>query len=124
MRWLCNENNPRALVEALIAAGHDAQWVRTTSPGATDEAVLACAARESRTLLTCDKDFGELAARSPSPPSSGIVLLRVALYPVDRTAPAIAMMLSARTDWADHFSVSEPARIRMRRLPRAEQPAP
>ena len=67
MRFLADENCPRAAVAALEVAGHDVAWVRLAAPGA-DADVLAAAARKGRVLLTFDKDFGELAARSALPP--------------------------------------------------------
>jgi Domain of unknown function (DUF5615) len=41
MRFLANENFPGAAVAALVAAGHDVVWIRTTAPGSTDREVLA-----------------------------------------------------------------------------------
>ena len=61
MRFLANENFPGTAVAALIAAGHDVVWVRNAAPGMSDPDVLAWAIRDERTLLTFDKDFGELA---------------------------------------------------------------
>jgi predicted nuclease of predicted toxin-antitoxin system len=61
MRFLANENFPGTAVTALIAAGHDVMWVRNAAPGMSDPDVLAWAARDERTILTFDKDFGELA---------------------------------------------------------------
>ncbi|MCZ7562896.1 MAG: DUF5615 family PIN-like protein [Burkholderiales bacterium] len=46
---------------ALAAAGHDAIWTGDWTPDPGDEAILEFAQRESRILITLDKDFGELA---------------------------------------------------------------
>jgi hypothetical protein len=62
MRFLANENFPRAAVLALRNSGLDVEWVRTTSPGASDRFVLDWAVRERRILLTFDKDFGEFGS--------------------------------------------------------------
>ena len=114
MRFLANENVPAAAVSALAAAGHDVAWVRTARPGAADADVLAWAAREERILLTFDKDFGELARAARLPATSGVVLLRIPMpWPGD-TGQRIADLITARTDWAGHFSVIEPGRVRMR----------
>ncbi len=116
MRFLANENFPGAAVEALRADGHDVIWVRTAAPGSKDADILAWAVREERTLLTFDKDFGELAWRATLPASCGIVLFRISMP----TAPDAGAMLAARVaeryDWAGHFAVIEPGRIRMRKL--------
>ena len=115
MRFLANENFPAAAVAALGAAGHDIVWVRIIAPGATDPDVLAWAAREERILLTFDKDFGELAGRSTLPRGCGIVLLRMPM-PTPGNVGRLAELIAARNDWAGHFSVIEPGRVRMRPL--------
>ena len=42
-------------------SGHDVLWARESMKGRPDRDLLARAAAEARTLLTFDKDFGELA---------------------------------------------------------------
>jgi len=116
MRFLADENFPRAAVVALVAAGHDVAWVRVIAPGAADVAVLALAAREERILLTFDKDFGELVGRSALPKACGVVLVRALLSKSDDIGRVLADRIAARDDWAGHFSVLEPGRTRMRRL--------
>jgi predicted nuclease of predicted toxin-antitoxin system len=116
MRFLADENFPRAAVEVLKAAGHDIVWVRLTAPGANDAAVLAAAAAERRVLLTFDKDFGELAARSVLPAGCGVVLLRVPPPNSDAACASLAAQITIRDDWPGHFSVIEPGRVRMRAL--------
>ena len=116
MRFLANENVPAAAVSAIAAGGHDITWIRTVSPGASDSEVLARAVREQRILLTFDKDFGELAARSPLPHGCGVVLMRVPMPRPDNVGQRLAELITERNDWADHFSVITPGRIRMRAL--------
>jgi predicted nuclease of predicted toxin-antitoxin system len=77
VRFLANENFPDAAVAALEAAGHDVVWVRSVAPGASDADVPAWAAREERTIVTFDKDFGELARGSALPIACGVILLRM-----------------------------------------------
>jgi predicted nuclease of predicted toxin-antitoxin system len=116
MRFLADENLPRVLVSALSAAGHDVEWVKTAGPGTGDAEVLAWAVRDRRILVTFDKDFGGLIARSPLSRNHGIVLLRVAVPRSVESAEVLSRAISARTDWAGHFSVIEPGRVRMRPL--------
>jgi predicted nuclease of predicted toxin-antitoxin system len=78
MRFLANENFPGTAVAALIAAGQDVVWVRNTVPGMSDPDVLAWATRDERTLLTFDKDFGELARGSALPSTCGVVAISLA----------------------------------------------
>jgi predicted nuclease of predicted toxin-antitoxin system len=117
VRFLANENFPGDAVIALRAAGHDLAWVRTDFPGAPDTEVLARAVREDRILLTFDKDFGELAWHARLPAECGIVLFRLPMPPPSDAGAFFARALSSRQDWAGHFSVIEPNRVRMRALP-------
>lgn len=116
LRLLCNENVPRALVEALRTRGYDVAWIRTDQPGIADRNVLALAAREARVCVTFDKDFGELAANGPLPAGCGVILLRVPLDPQGAAAVHAAEIIHVRDDWNGFFSVIEPMRTRMRRL--------
>lgn len=116
MRFLANENFPGSAVTALQATGHDVVWVRITAPGARDPDVLAWAAREGRILLTFDKDFGELARRSALPRLCGVILLRLPMPMPGNVGQRVADLITARDDWAGHFSVIEPGRVRMRPL--------
>jgi hypothetical protein len=116
LRFPGDENFPRAPVAALEAAGHDIAWVRLAAPGAAYADVLAAAARESLILLTFDKDFDELAARSALPPGCGVVLFRV---PAPGSHPAgqrLTARITGHDDWNGHFSVVGPGRVRMRQL--------
>ena len=45
----------------VAGAGHDAIWAGDWPSDPGDEAILARALDETRTLVTLDKDFGELA---------------------------------------------------------------
>jgi hypothetical protein len=116
MRFLANENFPGAAVSTLKSAGHDIAWVRTLAPGMSDPDVLAWAARESRILLTFDKDFGELARASALPAGCGVVLFRIPMPGPSDVGARLAELITARDDWAGHFSVVEPGHLRMRVL--------
>jgi hypothetical protein len=120
MRFLADENFPGDAIRVLREHGHDVFWVRTESPGVADEAVLSRAVRESRILVTFDKDFGELAWRSRLPGECGIVLFRISVPGPVGIGPYLADILTSRTDWAGNFSVVEPGRVRMRFLPDLE----
>jgi predicted nuclease of predicted toxin-antitoxin system len=116
MRFLANENFPRAAVDALRAAGHDVQWVRLDAPGATDERVLEVARVGNRVLLTFDKDFGELVLKRGLSASPGVVLFRLPLQEPPDLAQRVVAALASRQDWAGQFSVVDAERVRMRPL--------
>jgi predicted nuclease of predicted toxin-antitoxin system len=114
MQWLCDENVPRLLVNALRQHGHDVVWIREAFPGMSDEDVLARAVHEHRICLTFDKDFGQLAASASLPPDCGVVLLRISPPNSPDSANSIVGIMNSRKDWGGHFSVVEPGRVRMR----------
>jgi hypothetical protein len=51
-----------------------------------------------------------------------VVLFRLQAGTAAQLAAQVAAAIAARTDWAGHFSVVEPGRIRMRPLPTPGQP--
>jgi predicted nuclease of predicted toxin-antitoxin system len=116
VRLLADENLPLTVVQALRGAGHHVTWIRESNPGADDQTVLATALSEDALLLTQDKDFGELALRAGPADVCGILLIRMNLPPA-QLAEKVVDTLASRTDWAEHFSVLETARLRMRPLP-------
>jgi predicted nuclease of predicted toxin-antitoxin system len=120
MRILANENFPGEAVQALRSRGHDVIWVRTDSPGSSDDAVSDRAVAENRLLITFDKDFGEMAFRRELSSPAGIVLFRVRASSPARVAQLAVAILESRTDWSGHFSVIEEDRIRMAPLPTAK----
>ncbi len=116
MRFLADENFPGDAVTALRSAGHDVVWVSTVASGVSDVNVLAMAEDARRILLTFDKDFGELAWRAGRPALCGVLLFRLPLSPAISIGAALAARIAERDDWAGHFSVIEPGRVRMRAL--------
>ena len=116
MRFLANENFPGAAVAMLESAGHDVVWLRNAAPGASDPEVLAWAVREARILLNFDKDFGELARAATLPRTCGVVLFRIPVPNPRDVGRRLVDLIAARDDWAGHFSLVEPGRVRMRAL--------
>lgn len=114
MRFLANENFPGDAVAALRADGHDVIWIKTDAPSSRDVDVLAWAMRDSRILLTFDKDFGELAWHMGLPATCGIVLFRLPMPASDKAGEVLAARIAERDDWAGNFAVIAPGRIRMR----------
>ena len=117
MRLLANENIPSLAIAALRASGQDVAWIIEDSPGIGDRGVLERALRESRVLLTQDKDFGELAFRSDLPVECGVILVRLPTVPPADFAELLNTALLGRDDWTGHFSVIELGRVRVTPLP-------
>jgi predicted nuclease of predicted toxin-antitoxin system len=116
MRVLADENIPRAAVQRLRDQGHDVAWIRESSPGVSDEVVIAQAVKEQRVIITLDKDFGELAVLRPGPLPAGIVLFRIVKSSPSSIAATISATMASRDDWPGHIAVVDVSRIRMRPL--------
>ncbi len=77
MRVLADENIAEQVIVRLRAAGYDVRWARETDRGKADPALLELATRERRTLITYDKDFGDLVHQSHIPAPYGVILFRI-----------------------------------------------
>ncbi len=90
-RLLADENIPQTVIIALREKGYDIASVWELRPGMSDEEVVELAIKESRIIITFDKDFGRIALLKPSVP--GIILLRIPplnpLYIVERVLSAL-----------------------------------
>jgi len=116
MRILANENLPRAVVEALRAEGHDVSWVWEGGRGSSDSSILDRAQREDRLVATCDKDFGDLAFRSRTPATCGVILFRIS-GSLDVQSRLICLALRGPAEWRGRFTTVTNERVRMRPLP-------
>ncbi len=117
MRFLADESCDFAVVRALRAAGHDVVAVRDVKPGAPDEAVISLALRESRVLLTEDKDFGQLVFASAIE-SPGVVLIRFPASARQPMARTVVKLVEAGTEKImGRFVVVQPGRIRISERP-------
>jgi predicted nuclease of predicted toxin-antitoxin system len=116
VRFLADENFPRPVVVALRANGFDVSWIVEDAAGLPDEFVLARCVSESRTLLTLDKDFGELVFRRGLPSECGVILFRAATSSPTELIAMIVSVLADRNDWAGFFTVVSRDRMRMTRI--------
>ena len=60
MKLLSNENFPLSSVKILQNAGYDIISVGIDFAGILDSEVIEMAIREHRTIITFDRDYGEL----------------------------------------------------------------
>ena len=118
MRFLADENVSRLVVERLRAAGFDVSSIRETRPGASDKDVLNEAGSDDRVLITEDRDFGELVVRQRVK-VRGIILLELDRVPSAAEAELVAEIVrNHASKLTGNLLVVEPARIRVRPLPR------
>ena len=95
MKFVADENFPRNALRQPRQSGFDVASIAETNPGLPDTEVLGIASAEGRTLLTFDKDFGDLAFRHGRPASCGVILFRTgSLTPTETASLAIATLQS------------------------------
>jgi predicted nuclease of predicted toxin-antitoxin system len=89
MRFLADENFPGTAVDALVQAGHDVVCIATAASGMLDIEVFRWAARESRIILTFDKDFGDIARSASLPAVCGVILFRLRCHHPVKSVPVL-----------------------------------
>jgi predicted nuclease of predicted toxin-antitoxin system len=118
MRFVADENVSRLVIERLRAIGFDVISIAETRPGAPDEDVIQAADAEACILITEDRDFGELVIRQRLG-VRGMILLELDRLSNAGEADAAAEFISGHADkLLGNLVVIEPARIRIRPLPR------
>ena len=117
LRSLADESCDFAAVRALRAEGFDVLSVAEIMSGAQDERVIELALRESRILLTEDKDFGQLVFAAGRE-SVGVVLIRFAAGARAKIGDRVLELVGKYADrLAGSFVVLQPDRIRISILP-------
>lgn len=77
MKFLADENFPFASVEHLRKSGFDITCAGSDFSGISDSELVEIAIREERTILTFDKDYGELIFKHNKRPDCGIIFFRL-----------------------------------------------
>jgi predicted nuclease of predicted toxin-antitoxin system len=118
MRFLADESCDFAIVRALRSSGHDVVAVSDIAPRAEDPDVIDLAVRQSRILLTEDKDFGQLVYAHGTE-SIGVIFLRFPTRVRKQIARDLTNVVEKEGDkLIGSFVVVQPGRIRIGRRPR------
>jgi len=84
MKLLANENFPYPSIFYLRDKGFDIVSIGMENPSIKDSEIMSIAINESRTILTFDRDYGELIFRFNYKPEMGVIYLRLENYsPID-----------------------------------------
>jgi predicted nuclease of predicted toxin-antitoxin system len=118
MQFLANENFPLTSIRLLREARHSVAAIVEDSPGISDQEVLVRAAHEQLTIITFDRDYGELIYRRKAPCPAGVIYLRFDPITPDEPANLLLRLLS-QSDLAFErkFTVVERQQVRQRWLP-------
>jgi predicted nuclease of predicted toxin-antitoxin system len=117
MNLFADENIPLGSIKLLRKSGHNVSSVLEETPGAKDGDILKRACDENRTILTFDRDYGELIYRYKSYPPGGVVYFR--FDPVTPEEPAeilLNILKNSHISIIGKFTVVERNRIRQREL--------
>lgn len=116
-RFLANENIPLATVRRLREKGFDVASVGLDAPSITDKEVMQIAADENRTIITFDRDYGELIYKHGFRPPAGVVYLRMRNYQPEEPAELLLKLLNdASVEFAGLFTVADEKNIRQRKI--------
>jgi predicted nuclease of predicted toxin-antitoxin system len=118
MQFLADESCDFNLVRVLREAGYDVTAICETSPRAEDNEVIEQAVRESRVLLTEDKDFGQLVF-AHGREARGVVFVRYPPAGREKLFTAVCRLIKQHgRKLAGCCVVVEPGRVRIGRIPR------
>lgn len=80
MKILANENFPYASIYHLKKKGYDVLSIGMDNPSIMDSEIMEIAIKEDRTIVTFDRDYGELIFRYNYKPDRGVIYLRLEEY--------------------------------------------
>lgn len=115
MKLLANENFPYPSIFYLRDKGFDIVSIGMENPSIKDSEIMSIAINESRTILTFDRDYGELIFRYNYKPEMGVIYLRLDNYtPID-PGVIIESILNSDLDLRRALTVIDQHGIRQRK---------
>ena len=119
MRFLADANFPGNSGRLLQQRGVDVVQLPVSEQGSPDEWVLQTAATQVRTILTFDRDFGDLVYHQGEvPPPAGIVFFRAKTFTPTEPALWLLRLLELQTRFEGFFTTVTAELTRQRELPR------
>jgi predicted nuclease of predicted toxin-antitoxin system len=116
MKLLANENFPKKSVLYLRDKGFDVSSIGMDNPSIQDHAVMTIAIREDRTILTFDRDYGELIFKFNYRPKRGVIYLRLNEYKADEPGKIIEdLILKKEFNFDNALTVFDKNAIRQRK---------
>jgi predicted nuclease of predicted toxin-antitoxin system len=118
MRLLANENFPLTSVKILEKAGYDIIYAGLDFKGILDIEVIDIAIKDERTIITFDRDYGELIFKKGYRPKSGVIFLRWDNFQPDEPGKYLVELFETKEITYDsRLTVITEKNIRQRRYP-------
>ena len=115
MMFLANENFPRPSMLILRANGFIIESIQEKNQGISDEMVFQIAQENKLTILTFDKDYGELIFRyAPSNPPSVIFFREKGSDPQYAGQILLKLLTDNTISFGNSFTVIDDKNIRQR----------
>ncbi len=116
-KFLANENIPLATILRLRNEGFDVSSIGLDAPSITDREVMQIAANENRTIITFDRDYGELIYKYGFRPPAGVIYLRMQNYQPEEPAELILKLLNDQNlEFVGLFTVADERSVRQRKI--------
>ncbi len=116
-KFLANENIPLATIFRLRKEGFDISSISLDAPSITDSEVMQSAADENRTIITFDRDYGELIYKYGFRPPAGVIYLRMQNYQPEEPAELLLKLLNDQNlEFAGLFTVADEKSVRQRKI--------
>lgn len=116
MKLLANENFPLKSILYLKSKGFNISSIGTDNPSIQDNVVMNIAINENRTILTFDRDYGELIFKHNYRPQKGVIYLRLDEYEADEPEKLIEEIFNKKEfDFDNALTVLDRNGIRQRK---------
>jgi predicted nuclease of predicted toxin-antitoxin system len=102
MKFLANENFPLKSILYLKRLGYDISSIGTDYQGIQDFQVMEIAISEERTILTFDRDYGELIFKHNHRPQKGVIYLRINDYTAEEPGMLVESLMKTEGFIPDH----------------------
>lgn len=115
MKLLANENFPYLSIHYLRSKGFDVLSIGMDNPSIKDAEIMTIAIEENRTILTFDRDYGELIFKLNYKPPMGVVYLRLNKFSPIEPGIIIESLLNSGFDVSNALTVIDEQGIRQRK---------
>ncbi len=116
-KFLANENIPLTTILRLRKEGFDISSIGLDAPSITDREVMQIAVDENRTIITFDRDYGELIYKYGFRPPAGVIYLRMQNYQPEEPAELLLKLLNDQNlEFARLFTVADERSVRQRKI--------